>query len=143
MRKESLVLVLAISALLVAGATAYVVTTLSAQTTVQEAISVSEQTPLAASMYPGQSNTWVFTVSNAAPDVSYTITLIPQITTDAGVIATIESVVVDGTAIQPDANGNYVFTINPASTATVEITIKTTTDSAPGTVSVSVAVDRS
>lgn len=126
----------------VGAAAAYAVTSISSQTAVQEAVTVTEVTPLAASMYPGETNTWTFTVSNAAPDVNYTITLIPNVVADSGVNAIITSVTVDGTEITPDQSGNYVFTLYAGSTSTVDVTIQVTSDSAPGTVSVSMTVDR-
>jgi len=136
--------VLMVLALLATTVGAYVVTSaIGSSTTIEEPITTSDVALFTSTMYPGQTNTYTFTVSNAAPDVSYTITLIPTLTLDSGVNAQISSVTVDGTEITPDANGNYVFTIGAGLTSTVDVTIQTTTDSAPGTVSLVITVDRS
>jgi len=114
---------------------AYVVATVTTTTTVTEPISVSEETELPATIYPGESATYKVDITNAsgAPTYSMTYTI-----TVSGPTGTSWSATVEGAAY---TSGTAV-SLAGGVTHDLDITVSLASDAAPGTVDASVVVDR-
>jgi len=114
---------------------AFVVTTVATTTTVTEPISVSEETELPATIYPGQSATYKVDITNASGAPTYSMTYTIAV---SGPTGTTWSATLEGASYTSGTGVSLVA----GDTHDLNIMVTLASDAAPGTVDADVIIDR-
>ena len=116
---------------------AYLAYFVASTTIVREPLQITEK-ELSSSIFPGQSDTYIVTIRNDSP-VGYTVRYDVSTSSPAGVSFTIK-VKTDSGGFVPYAGGS--LTMAPDGRHTLKIRMTTAGDTAPGSASVDVIINR-
>ena len=119
----------------------YVFATITTTTDVLEPLSVGTETEFTTTMYPGETNTWSWPISNDA-QVAYSIQAVLTYSAPNGV--TITSFIADGLDATADLtdDGTATFSIPAGGTISCSLTITAAGDATPGAVDIGLDLSR-